>query len=217
MLISSRSGARAGFTIAEMVVSVAILAIIGAIVVPNVNRYLYNQELQATVDMLDSLSRSRIAFVRTIGLTPGRLSQLTTPITITDNPSCNGIAPSQSASVYSSSHVNLWTGFTAPPVGGHSGPFFGRSIPFAGYPLPIGIVNDRIVRTTANLAAGFITFQIPNVTYADAIALNNMVDGGGTPGPSRTDTAGALRWSTTPTGTSDLVTLLWVMGGKNGC
>ena len=217
MLKPRWSNRRRAFSIGEMVASVAILAILAGIVVPSVARYLYEQKIEATAALLDSLSAAKMAFQKAITVYPGHLSHLTTlPTALVDESDCNGVGTSTPKVLYTAGQMNFWSGGST-PVQGHSGPYFGRVIPKTGFPIGIGTANDQMWRTSANATAGFLMILVPGVPYADAKALNDYMDGSGIPGPNRTDTAGAVRWSTTPSGALDLVTLLFFMGIRNAC
>jgi prepilin-type N-terminal cleavage/methylation domain-containing protein len=213
--------ARRGFTIAEMVVSVAILAILASVIVPSGSRYIYQTRLQDDADLLDSITRGRIAMrnaATAVLFIPGRMSDLSSEITTKDSTSCNG-TNGQVAVLYSSAAVNSWTNavFVSPTPPAHAGPYFGRIIPETGLRLSFGTAQDKMVRLpTINSTYGFQNIIIPAVTYADARAFNAIVDGADLPGPNRTDTAGTVRWSTTPSGPSDTVTMRWYMAIPSG-
>jgi Tfp pilus assembly major pilin PilA len=197
-----------------MVVSVAILAIVAAVVIPNTTRYLYQQRLTADAALLDSIGYARLAFKDALNAYPGRMSHLATVITgngITgDSTSCNG-TNGGAITFYSSGNVNFWTGTLPSTPPKHAGPYFGRPIPKTGLQLNIGVAQDKLVRLSSNSTLGFQNIIVPAVSYADAIAFDRIVDGFDLAGPNRTDTAGTVRWSTTPSGPRDTVTLRWYM------
>ena len=197
-----------------MVVSVAILAIVAAIVIPNATRYLYQRRLQADVALLDSIGYARLDMRLATTAYPGRMSHLATAITgngITgDSTSCNG-TNGGTITFYGTGAVNFWTGFIPSTAPAHAGPYFGRPIPKTGLALNIGVAQDKLVRLSGNTTVGFQNIIVPAVSYADAIAFDRIVDGQDLPGPNRTDTAGTVRWSTTPSGPRDTVTLRWYM------
>lgn len=208
---------RPAFTIVEMVASISILVIMAALVVPNVTQYVYQAHIQADADILDSIGLAKIAFTKAIGLYPGKLSQLGTLITQNDSSVCNNKLPSTALSAFTATDVGQWSGSSAPGAGGHAGPYLGFPIPVTGLRLNIGIAKNQMRRTTANNAAGFMQVVVPEVRYNDALALNLIVDGGGTPGPNRTDTSGTVRWATTPSNARDTVTLTWNMAIQANC
>jgi prepilin-type N-terminal cleavage/methylation domain-containing protein len=211
-----KSGSRRpGFTIAEMVVSVAILAIVAAVVIPNATRYIYQQRLTSDVALLDSIVAGRQDFRNALNAYPGRMSHLATAITgngfnLGDSTSCNG-TNGGTITFYSAGNVSFWTGATPSTPPKHAGPYFGRPIPKTGLQLSIGVAQDNLVRLSGNNTVGFQNIIVPAVSYADAIAFDRIVDGFDLAGANRTDTAGTVRWSSTPSGPRDTVTLRWYM------
>jgi prepilin-type N-terminal cleavage/methylation domain-containing protein len=211
----SRRAQPCGFTIAEVVVSIAILAVLAAVVIPNGTRYLYDSRLRADAALLDSINIARNDFFKAIIKYPGRMSMLARQIhgngfNAGDSTSCNGTNGGTISwiGVADSSH---WNGGLPPTAPAHAGPYFGRPIPSTGLQLSIGVAQDKLVRTSSNSVIGWQNIVIPAVSYADAIALDKIVDGDDLQGPNRTDTAGTLRWATTPSGPRDTVTLRWYM------
>ena len=212
------AGTRRAFSIAEVVVSVSILAIMGALVIPNVTRYLYRARIQADADVLDSLGYAKMEFTKTITLYPGRISDFGTIIKIGDPSVCNSIAPSNGTTAYASADTEQWKGTRAPGTsGGKAGPYIGWPTPTSGLKLNIGTALNDMRRTTNNATEGFMQILVPEVRYADALMLNSIVDGGGIPGANRTDTSGTVRWVTTPSGPRDTVTLTWNMAVHRNC
>ncbi|MDQ6718264.1 MAG: type II secretion system GspH family protein [Gemmatimonadota bacterium] len=208
---------RPAFTIAEVVVSVSILAIMAALVVPNATRYLYHKRIQADADMLDSIAQAKLDFRTAIDLYAGKLSQFGTVIAINDSTICNNIAPSTALVAFAASDTGQWSGNVTPTSPGHAGPYLGFVIPKTGLRLNIGTALNQMRRTTANNVAGYIQVVVPQVTYADARALNLIVDGNDLPGANRTDTSGSVRWVAGPAGPRDTVTLTWNMGVQANC
>jgi hypothetical protein len=206
-----------------MVVSVAILGILAAVIVPNATRYLYNKRLQADAVLLDSISYARVDFGKAVTEWPGRLSQLARQITgnVTlsagDSTSCNGSETGGQVTFYNSLALNYWSGASTPTAPLHSGPYFGRPIPTSGLQLNIGLAEDKLLRLSVGSGVGFQAIVVGGVTYADARAFDKMVDGNDLPGASRTDTAGTVRWVNTPAGPRDTVTVRWYMGQRSIC
>lgn len=153
-----------GFSIAEIVVAIAIMAILGAIVVPSVGSYLDRKRVEDSAATLDSL-RVAIGRFRTATTDyPGRLSHLTKRITTSDRTACNTAA-------------NTIVNYASQTGWDNNGPFWDRSIPRTGVPLQIGTVRDSMHRTSTSVLPGAMVMTIPNVSIEDARELNLLEDG----------------------------------------
>lgn len=155
-----------GFSILEIVVAVAIMAVLGAIVLPSMGSYLDSKRVSDSAATLDSLRLSIGRFRTATTDYPGRLSHLTRRITTSDRSDCNTTA--NTIVYYAAGSVTGWTNF---------GPFWDRSIPTTGFVLPIGTVQDSMSRTSTSILPGTLVLTIPNVAIADARELNLLKDG----------------------------------------
>ena len=167
---------RRGLTIIELVVVIAILAILGAVIVSTTGgssaALQSDQERINTVaNELDILSRALaffeptrapISFKQTVGVYPSRLSHLTDAITTGKQNSC-GVN-------YTAAQAALWTGG-----------YYTREFPTTGLFLAPGFtLQDLLVRTPANVNTqqhGTIAIVIPAVELSDAMLLDQTVDG----------------------------------------
>ena len=173
-----RARAIRGFTIAELIVACAVLAILGSAVVPTVAAYLNRKRITDSLDTLASLAIGINAFRATVLNWPGRLSDLTTNIVAGQSTACTGVA------------------YTLPSRWATSGPYFDQAIPTTGFQLPIGVANDALQRVPNSAATGFLNIVIPGVRFQDAQAMNDIGDGpGDTNQPDRSNTTGLLQWS----------------------
>lgn len=165
---------RAGFTIIEIIVGLALLAVMGAIIAVSVQKTSAtlsdNERIDEAAFNLDQLARTiaffeptkpPITFRFTVGVYPGRLSQLTAPISTTQTNDCGA--------VFTAGQVTAWTGG-----------YYLKEIPTTNFKITDGfIANDLLVRTPANANAGLpgvLAIEMPNVTYADAVLLGLAVD-----------------------------------------
>lgn len=81
----SRGNRRSGFTLPEVLVTVAIVAVLAAIVVPTVTSQLGKGDAPALSSSIGSLRTGITAFVSDVRKFPGRLSHLSTAITAADS------------------------------------------------------------------------------------------------------------------------------------
>ena len=183
-----RHGLRIGFSLPEIIVSVAIFAIIAAVLIPQVSR---TTAAASTVDRanqaavtLDQLARAiaffeatkpAFSFHQTLGVYPGKLSHLVTPITTSQTNDCS--VP------YTTGQVSSWPGHN----------YYSVNIPTTGYKLADGFVTqDSLIRSPANAAsvsAGILYIVVPAVARSDAAALARIVDN------DSTGTVGAVRYT----------------------
>lgn len=163
-----------GFSMIELVVGIAIFTIIGAVVAVSVQKTTLAQSDQERIDEaafnLDQIARAiaffeptkpPVSFRYTVGVYPGRLSQLTSPLSTTQTNDC-GV-------VYTAGQVAAW-----------QGGYFLREIPTTNFKIAEGfIANDVLTRVPVNANAtlqGVLSISMPNVSIADAIALATEVD-----------------------------------------
>lgn len=191
---------RAGFTLVEQLVALAIILILGATLVPHViasvDRSRVDQAaatLQAMVDGTTRFNRDVRPFNDTKPF-PGSLSQLTTPIASASASSLD-ICGSQ----YSVARANAW-----------KGPYINRVVPAGGVPISIGTAQDAFVLVTepvGDQTATLLAVEVTGVTIEQAQALNLRVDGDE---PTTPEALGTVRW-TPPAGDGEgLVTLQYL-------
>lgn len=185
-----RRGARFGFTLAEVVVSAAILAIGAAVSIPIFAGYYDNQRATTTRNLLQSLSLSlnnpnaaagNLGFLSSLGKYPFRISQLTIKVTTNDS-SC-------SHAKYSTTDTTNYNLHGTAPV--LSPPYSGLPIvQYRGLYTPLGWVHDTVVK---GATPGWVELHIDSVSTDDAQMLDIAVDGSSTP------STGLLRYATSTT------------------
>ena len=175
---------RPGFTITEIITAVAVLAIIAAIVVSSDNPETSNDRARydAASDALNNLARavagfepyaSPRSFHQVVKVYPGKLSDLTTPITTSGTNICGGAYTGTAAGT----NVDNWAKA--------ANPFYGSQLLPAGTPIVPGFtVQDVLVRlsTVPSSAVGVnsantTVIRMPSVTLADAQGLDMAMDG----------------------------------------
>ncbi|MBA2686564.1 MAG: prepilin-type N-terminal cleavage/methylation domain-containing protein [Gemmatimonadaceae bacterium] len=198
---------RKGFSIFEAVVSAAILAILGAAILPAVASYRSQARVNQTATDLLQIGAAVQKFELTafVGAYPGALSDLTTEFALTSSTSC--VSPNRTYTAEGATLAKWRLG----------GPYLDKLIPQTGLLLGVGVANNTLERSSANTSVGFLNLRIPGVAYEDALALNDVMDG-----QSDLETAGqlnlkgAIRWFVAPDA-SDNVSLLFAMPIGNRC
>lgn len=197
---------RKAFSLAEIIVTLTIAAVLGGVLIPRIAGYVDSQRVDTTVATLNAVAAAIGKFRSTVTDYPGRLSDLSTPIANTDPTACNGVSPTTLVA-YGATNGPKWTIF---------GPYYPKSNSRTGFPLPIGVANDQITRTQNNTTAGQLVITVPNVTIDDARDLNTKMDG-----PSDVDqgggdnTTGSIQYGVPPA--SKLVTLTFRLPAGNSC
>lgn len=225
-------GSRRGLTLIESVVALAIVGIAAVtIVLANASA---TQRSATELDNIEKASRMLTdlsealalwterrsgdpsSFFQIIGVNPGKLSHLTSPITTTDRNSCGLGMPQQNATRFKNAEVNRW-----------EGQFFRQELPTTGFLIAPGFfANDQLLRYSAirnptgppwfnqeyfpagnTTTPGTLAIVIPNVKYEDAVALAQRVEG------DPTGTFGAVRF--TPNGTAPVTVEYHI--GIHGC
>lgn len=185
---------RLGFSLAEVVAAVAILAILGAVVVRNAAGASDRKRVQDSIVTLKHLTHSIARFDSVVSRYPRRITHLHTKITGSPETSiCATVT-------YTGRQQRAWE------TNWRGGPFFEYPTPASGFPIPIGMVSDTLVRnplTASNTARSFGLLQIVvrQVTDGDAAEINLLVDM-----DNDNSTGGAIRWTADGSGTN---TMTW--------
>lgn len=178
---------RSGFTLAEVAVSAAIIALLAAVTMPSLSTFLDRQRAQATADRLEALGVGVAAFAAAVKSSPaptstvypGLISELSNQIALNSAASHNSCG---TAGTFNATAAANWAS---------NGPFVSFYVPAGGLKTPLGIVSDSMVRNPTTATAGTLSLRILSVDTAEANLLDLVVDGGDGP------TAGTLRYSTT--------------------
>lgn len=166
-MFSSRR--RSGFTLAEVAVAAVLIAILAAVTTPALNSFLQKQKAQTTADKLSAIATGIAAFKAAVHTTtaatsvayPLRISKLANAITASDLTSCKV--------TFGATAVTSWNS---------NGPFVSFYIPADSFSVPIGMVQDTMVRTPTGTGVGTFAVVILNVDSLDAVDLDQVVDGG---------------------------------------
>jgi prepilin-type N-terminal cleavage/methylation domain-containing protein len=107
---------RSGFTLAEILVTVTVIAVLSAVVVPAVVQYTNKGDTPASQEDIQQIQNAVTGFTADIRRYPGDLQQLVTSI-VSSSGSGDTLYKDASAVVYSASDVLNWKGpYTAAPI-----------------------------------------------------------------------------------------------------
>lgn len=178
-MFKNRAG-RAGFTLPEVLVTVAIVAVLAAVVVPAVTQQLGRADAPAFNSSVNSLRTAITSFASDVRQLPGEVSQLQTAITTLDTRLAR-TADSVGAE-YSAAFVARWRG-----------PYESSGISTGA--LEIGdswVTADNLIDSTGT---GYLVAYLTRTgaVITDAVALDAAVDNG------NGATAGFIRWDATDT------------------
>lgn len=178
---TARSG-RPGFSLAEVIVTIAILALLATVVVRSTSGVADRERVKESIETLERLSFAIFRFDLVVARFPRRITHLHTRITGSPETSiCSAVT-------YTSSQQSTWE---THPFGG---PFWEYPTAASGFPIPIGMVSDTMVRSpliAINTARSFGILQIVvrEVSDDDVVEMNLLVDRDGS------STQGAIRWT----------------------
>jgi prepilin-type N-terminal cleavage/methylation domain-containing protein len=168
-----RSRSRAGFTLPEVLVTVAIVAVLAAMVVPAVTQQIGKGDAPAFASSIGSVRTALTSFVADVRKLPGELSQLSTAITGTDEDLATTV---DGGTAYIAGVVSRWRG-----------PYENSGVTSGQIPLGMGwTTRDDLVDSLGYIV---ITLGKAGAVIADAEELDNAVDNG------NGATQGLVRWN----------------------
>ena len=179
-MISSKSdptsrifpGRRKGFSLAEILVALAILAALAAVLIPAVAGQISKSDVTRTMQDLTSIRTGIEQFVADVHRYPGKVSQLGNQITTLQMDVNNALYP-------------------AGLVGRWKGPYLGRDTLPGGYQTGFGaVVRDSVVKLTFQAGVNYATVVIAGITQTDFNRMDAEIDG------TVSATTGLLRWVT---------------------
>lgn len=183
-------------------IATGILAIIGAAIIPSIASYKKQQLINQTATELLAIGAAvqKFELNANVGTYPGKLSDLTNEITLTDATSC----PTRTYTAEAAT-VAKWR------IGG---PYLDRVVPTTGLQLSLGVANNVLTRTSGVNLVGTLLVTVPNFDFADAVALNDVVDGtGDVEAVDLTNKTGAVRWTSTPSAANTVLLLFAIPVG----
>jgi general secretion pathway protein G len=179
-----------GFTLAEILVAVAIIALLTAVILPTIGGRLRQSQASAIASELTNLTTAINAYRENVLKYPYKLDLLTnTPVAGTSADICGTLMVAL--------NVNKW-----------QGPYLARPI-ITNTDFPIGdaTVNDQLVRTPAlGAGVGTLAIKIDVVDTVAAVALEAQFDG------NADFTTGSILWNRTNPGVGTLSYLIPIRG-----
>jgi prepilin-type N-terminal cleavage/methylation domain-containing protein len=190
-MLKNRSS-RTGFTLPEVLVTVAIVAVLAAIVVPTVTNQIGKGDDSNLTTNVTSVRTGLTAFVSDVRKFPGRLQHLTAAPVAADLDITGG--------AYGAGPVGRWRG----PYQSGSMKTYGSTSPSDSILWGLAYAVDSLSDTSFAAAGnGYIGITLGGVTSdAAALHIDSLIDGG-------TGAAlGNLRWAGSPPTNSRLILLL---------
>ena len=166
-----------GFTLAEILIALALMAILAAVLLPTVAGQLLKGDASKVTQDLQAVRSGSEQFLADIHRYPGKYSDLTKVITTT-------VATHKDI---------LGNAYTASMVGKWKGPYVTADTINAVFQTGFGgVITNVFMQVTNTNAIPYLTVVITGISGPDFDKIDEIVDG--TP-PSRT--TGLLRWVTT--------------------
>jgi prepilin-type N-terminal cleavage/methylation domain-containing protein len=168
----SPTTSRRGFSLAELLVGLAIMSLLAAVLIPAVAGQIAKSDATRTVNDLASIRTSVEQFLADVKRYPRRISHTTNLITVAQR-DVNG-------ALYTAGQVSKW-----------KGPYLGRDtlagVLTTGYGAAI---QDSLQRLTLQAGVNYVTVVIAGITQTEFDRMDSDIDG------TVSATTGLLRWVT---------------------
>lgn len=168
---ATRLIARRGFTLAEILVGLAIVTILAAVLYPSVAGQLRTGQSTAYANQMDNLRQAIANYRQNVQRYPNSLAELTTAPTAADLDACGTVLGANSA---------LWRG-----------PYINQTI-VGNMPVGEAVVLNALTRIPAAgvNAPGLLQITVAGVNQANATDLEDQFDG------NSNFTTGTIQWTT---------------------
>ncbi len=153
---------RAGFTMAEIVTVLAIVAVLAAVIIPQALRKISDAHSAALATDMDALAKAIEAYRGNMGRYPSSLTQLATAPVSGATDACGSAIPSQL--------LTQWRG-----------PYINRTITSSGLPAGDTNIKATLARDPATIAGGnfgVLYIETENVDQGVANVVERAYDGG---------------------------------------
>jgi prepilin-type N-terminal cleavage/methylation domain-containing protein len=165
---------RTGFSLAELLVGLAIIALLAAVLIPAVAGQIGKSDATRTINDLTSMRTGVEQFLADVKRYPGKLSHMTNQITNAQRDA--------NLVLYPNNLVTRW-----------KGPYLGRDTTSGqtGFVMGFGAVAmDSLVQLTYQAGVNYVTVRVSGITNADFQRMDIDIDG------AVSATTGLLRWVT---------------------
>ena len=191
-------GRRSGFTLPEVLVTVAIVAVLAAIVVPSVTNQIGKGDESQIASNVATLKTSITAFVSDVRKFPARIQHLQVKPASGDS--------TIPAGTYGATTIARWRSSYMPGSMKVHGNTPQDSLLWGGFAYAIDQLIDSAFAAPNK---GYVTLQFGGVTAgAQALKIDSLLDGGSG------NAAGSLRWAETTPGTVDAGRLYMLLMGR---
>ena len=167
------SNKRRGFTLAEVLVTLSIIAIMAAVLLPALNSQIGKGDAGRVASDLTNIQTGAQAFLSDVHRYPGSLTHLTNIIATNQN--------DLQGNAYPSTLVAKW-----------KGPYVQKD---AVSPSGIGTFVTNFTTATGSNSISYLTVQLTNVSFQDFARIEDLLDEGNS--SSTSSTSGLVRWSST--------------------
>lgn len=160
-----------GFTLIEVVVALVIVLVLAAVALPQVDGYLKQKRVDATIQQLTDVSNAVTQFNTSVTNTnPGRLSELSSAL-IATNAAYNTGTDDSCGGTFSTGQRDNWA---------ITGPFLRFLVDRdAGMVTPLGLARDSLTRIPNNATAGVLRINFINsVALEDAVLMDQTANAG---------------------------------------
>jgi type IV pilus assembly protein PilE len=162
-----------GFTLAEVLVTLSIIAIMAAVLLPALNSQIGKGDAGRVASDLTNIQTGAQAFLSDVHRYPGSLSHLTTAITANQSDLLS--------STYPSTLVAKW-----------KGPYVQKDVIS---PSGIGTFSQSFTQVAGGNGINYLTVSLTNVSPADWVRIEDLLDEGNS--SSTSSTTGLVRYSST--------------------
>jgi prepilin-type N-terminal cleavage/methylation domain-containing protein len=160
-----------GFTLIEVVVALVIVLVLAAVALPQVDGYLQQKRVDATIQQLTDVANALTQFNNDVGNTnAGRLSELSSAI-LSGNAAYNTGTDDSCGGTFTNAQRDDWA---------TTGPFVTFLIDRdAGMVTPIGTARDSLTRIPNSANAGVLRINFINsVALEDAVLMDQTANAG---------------------------------------